>query len=302
MSEKIAGVVGLGIMGGAFARNLLADGFEVHGFDLSKAARDAFAAAGGTVCDSPAAVADAAPFVVLSLPGVEPLAEVCSGAQGLTASRRKDLIAIECSTLPIEAKRAAHDALKAQGQTLLDCPVSGTGAQAAAKDLVVLASGDEAAYRRCQAVFEGMSRRFTHVGEFGNGMKMKIIANLLVTIHNVAAGEALALGQKAGLDPQAVLEAVQDGAGGSRMLQVRGPLMVANRYDEVTATIRTHMKDLGIISDFAKELGAALPVFAASAQHYYAGLAMGYGESDTAAVCAVSEALVGISRKPPPAN
>lgn len=296
MSEKIAGVVGLGIMGGAFARNLLADGFKVHGFDVSEAAREAFAAAGGTVCDSPAAVADAAPVIVLSLPGVAPLLDVCTGEKGLTSSSRKDLIAIECSTLPIDAKTRAHDAMKAAGQTLLDCPVSGTGAQAAAKDLVVLASGDKAAYEKSRTVFEGMSRRFTYAGAFGNGMKMKIIANLLVTIHNVAAGEALALGQKAGLDPQAVLEAVQDGAGGSRMLQVRGPLMVANSYDSVTATIKTHLKDLGIISDFAKELNVALPVFAASSQHYYAGLAMGYGDQDTAAVCAVSEALAGVER------
>lgn len=296
MSEKTAGVIGLGIMGGAFAANLLKDGFAVYGTDPAQAAREAFAGRGGTALMSAREVAEAAGIVILSLPSASALEAVCEGADGIAASGRPGIIAIECSTLPIAAKQRAHDALKAKGHTLLDCPVSGTGAQAAAKDLVVLASGDEAAYGRCRAVLEGFSRRITHVGPFGNGMKMKIIANHLVTIHNVAAGEAMALAGKAGLDLQTVLEAVQDGAGGSRMLQVRGPLMVANRYDGVTATIATHLKDVGIIDDFARQIGVPLPAFAAAAQHYYAGDAMGLGDQDTAAVCAVSEALAGIKR------
>lgn len=297
MSDNIVGVIGLGIMGGAFARNLLKAGFAVYGCDPSEAVRQALEAHGGKALGSPREVADIASIVILSLPGTGPLVDVTEGRDGLSSSARTDLIAIECSTLPIAAKQRAHDALKARGQVLLDCPVSGTGAQAAVKDLVVFASGDEAAYGKVREVLDGMARRHTYLGAFGNGMKMKIIANHLVTIHNVAAGEAFALAQKAGLDPRDVLEAVQDGAGGSRMLQIRGPLMVEGRYDEVTATIKTHLKDVGIISEFAQSLAVPLPAFATAVQHYYAGLSMGLGEKDTAAVCAVSEALAGIARR-----
>ena len=104
-----------------------------------------------------------------------------------------------------QAKSRGHAQLAAQGKILLDCPVSGTGAQAANKDLVVFASGDEAAFQRCREVLAGMSRAQKYVGAFGNGSRMKFIANHLVTIHNLASAEAFVLGEMAGLDPALVL-------------------------------------------------------------------------------------------------
>src|SRR5215470_13203180 len=187
--------------------------------------------------------------------------------------------------------------LAAQGKILLDCPVSGTGAQAATKDLVVFASGDEAAFERCREVLASISRAQKYVGAFGNGSRMKFIANHLVTIHNLAAAEAIVLGEMAGLDPALVFDVIADSAGSSRMFQIRGPMMVRGRYDEPTATMTTHLKDLDIIGKFAADLHCPTPLFTAAAQFYYAGVAQGRGGEDTAAICAVLEKLAGIERK-----
>ncbi len=294
--DKVVGVVGLGIMGGAMAKHLRAAGFRVVGFDVSEPAKAALKALGGEVVGSPREVADAVDVAILSLPTPAALDDVTAGPSGLQTSARKGLVAIEMSTMSLDVKTRAHDAMQAGGQILLDCPVSGTGAQAAVKDLVVLGSGDEAAYRKCAAVFEGMSRKQVYVGPFGHGSKMKFLANHLVTIHNVAAAEAFAYGQKAGLDPSLIYDVLQDSAGSSRMFQVRGPQMVAGRYDNVTATVKTHLKDLSIISDFGREVRAPLPMFAAASQYYYAAYSQGGAELDTASVCLIAERLAGIDR------
>ena len=294
--EKVVGVVGLGIMGGSMAKNLLAAGFRVVGFDVAEAAKKAFTDRGGELVSSPKEVADKVDIVILSLPSIAVLDEVTSGQNGLPSSSKKGLIALEMSTMPLDAKQRAHDALKAKGQTLMDCPVSGTGAQAAVKDLVVFGSGSEADYKKVMHVLEGMSRRQVYVGPFGNGSKIKFLANHLVTIHNVAAAEAFAYGQKAGLDPKLIYDVLADSAGSSRMFQIRGPQMVAARYDNVTATNKTHLKDLGIIDSYAKEVHCPVPLFAAASQYYYAAYEQGAAELDTAAVCMIAERLAGINR------
>jgi 3-hydroxyisobutyrate dehydrogenase len=199
--------------------------------------------------------------------------------------------------LPIEVKARGEAQLETQGKILLDCPVSGTGAQAARKDLVVFASGDEAAFERCREVLAGISRAQRYVGAFGNGSRMKFIANHLVTIHNLSTAEAFVLGEMAGLDPALVFDVIADSAGSSRMFQIRGPMMVSGKYNEPTATMKTHLKDLDIIGKFAADLHCPTPLFTAAVQFYYAGVAQGRDGQDTAAVCAVLEKLAGIERK-----
>jgi 3-hydroxyisobutyrate dehydrogenase len=280
-------------MGGAMARNLLKDGFRVVGFDLSPAAMAAFVQAGGEAAGSPREVAERTQIMIASLPSTKALTAAVSGNDGLMTAKGEGQIVIECSTMPLSVKQEAFEALAKRGKTLLDCPVSGTGAQAARKDLVVFGSGDEAAYKKCAAVFGGMSRVQKYLGPFGNGSKMKYVANHLVTIHNVAAAEAIVLGMKAGLDPQMIYDVISDSAGSSRMFQVRGPMMVEGRYDNVTATSMTHLKDISIISEFAVGLNFPMPVFNLTSQYYHAAVGQGRGNQDTGAVCAVVESLGG---------
>jgi 3-hydroxyisobutyrate dehydrogenase-like beta-hydroxyacid dehydrogenase len=217
-------------------------------------------------------------------------------AAELAASAKRGTIVAETSTLPIRVKESARETLARRGVILLDCPLSGTGAQARVKDLLIYVSGDRAAYRRIVPVLEGFTSANYYVGAFGSGSKMKFVANLLVAIHNVAAAEAMVLGMKAGLDPSLVLKVVAGGAGGSRMFQVRGPMMVKGDYSEATMKNEVWQKDMTIIGDFARELDCPTPLFAASVPIYNAAMAMGMGKQDTGAVCAVLEEMAGRPR------
>jgi 3-hydroxyisobutyrate dehydrogenase len=297
--DKVVGLVGIGIMGTAMARNLRQAGFTVVGYDPVPAAGARLQEMGGQVLSSPRAVAEAAPIILMSLPNAGALTDTISGADGIAGAAGTGQIVIECSTLPMDIKRGAFEAMEKGGKILLDCPISGTGAQAVNKDLVILGSGDKAAFDRCADVFAGMSRVQHYLGSFGNGSVMKYIANHLVTINNVAAAEAMMLGMKAGIDPGVVYNTLADSAGTSRMFQMRGPLMRDENYDAPTATIRMQLKDISIIDAFAADLGCALPVYAAASQIYHAGAALGRKEQDTAAVCAVLETMHGFERKKP---
>ncbi|QPF93074.1 NAD(P)-dependent oxidoreductase [Bradyrhizobium commune] len=292
MTETI-GMLGIGIMGSAMARNLIKAGFAVVGYDPVPAARDRLIDMGGRALSSPKDVVETAAISFASLPSAVALAEAAAVVAGAGGSGQ---ILIECSTLPLSAKRNALAEIENAGKILLDCPVSGTGAQAATGDLVILGSGDEQAFKRCGPAFAGMSRRQVYLGRFGTGSIMKYIANHLVTIHNAAAAEAMLLGMKAGIDPGLIYDTLADSAGTSRMFQMRGPLMRDETYDNPTATIRTHLKDLSIISGFAAELGCMLPVYAAAEQLYHAGEELGFAARDTAAICAVLERMNGFDR------
>lgn len=296
---RVVGLLGLGIMGSAMAPHLMAAGFPVVGFDVDPTRVQAFVRQGGRPARSAREVGAAAEVVISVLPSVQALDDAVLGEQGLRASGRKGLVLVEASTLPLADKQRVHDAA-APAITVLDCPLSGTGAQAAAKDLLVYASGDSAAIARCAPVFAGFARATHDLGTFGNGSKMKFVANLLVSIHNVAAAEALVLGMKAGLDPADILRVVGDGAGGSRMLSVRGPLMVADHYEPPTMKVAIWQKDMHIISEFATALNCPTPLLDACAPLYTAAMAQGRGGQDTAAVCAVLAEMARLDRHTTP--
>ena len=295
MEQKV-GMIGLGIMGSAMSANLLNAGFSVCGYDIDPERVEVLVSKKGMGVGSCREVADEADVVITSLPSVEALQDVVQGEDGLVAGAKKGLIVIEASTLPLDAKQEAYEALKAVDVDLVDCPISGSGAQAVKKDIAVYASGNPQTCEKCLPVFDGFARANYYVGEFGMGMKMKFVANLLVTIHNVSAAEAFVLGMKAGLDPEMIHKAISDGGGSSRMFEVRGPLMVAGKYDEPTMKVDLHQKDVKIITAFANELQCPTPLMAAAAQIYTAAAANGRAKQDTAAVCAVMEEMAGIKR------
>jgi 3-hydroxyisobutyrate dehydrogenase-like beta-hydroxyacid dehydrogenase len=280
-------------MGSAISASLIRAGYEVIGYDVAAARRREHARAGGRVARSAADVGRVTDVVVCSLPSAEALVTVSAALAGARRGRR---IVVETSTLPIPVKFQARRRLAAAGAILLDCPLSGTGAQARVGDLVVYASGPRIAYRAIAPVLEAFARAHHHVGPFGAGSKMKFVANLLVGIHNVAAAEALVLAMKAGLDPARTLEIVADGAGGSRMLQVRGPSMVKGDYTNAMNRLSLWAKDMSVITDFARELNCPTPLFSATAPLYAAAVAMGRGAEDTGAVCAVLESMANHRR------
>ncbi len=289
-AANAVGVIGLGIMGSAMSANLVKAGFAVFGYDPVDKARSRLAKAGGTACESVAEVARNARLLVLSLPSEEALDQVCAE---LARARAKGLVAAETSTLPEAAKMRAHERLAQAGITLLDCPLSGTGAQAVNRDLSVYASGDAAAIESFAPVFEGFARARYDVGAFGNGTRMKLVANLLVAIHNLSTAEAILMGARSGLDPAMVVKVVADGAGGSRMFQVRGPVMVDRSWDQATMKVSTWQKDMRLINDALQKTDTPAPLFAACMPIYNAAMALGHGGDDTAAVYSVLEHMMG---------
>jgi 3-hydroxyisobutyrate dehydrogenase-like beta-hydroxyacid dehydrogenase len=295
--KPVVGVVGLGIMGGSYAKHLLAAGFAVVGCDIAKGPVAEFRKRGGRAVASPAAVIRAAEIVFTSLPSIAAMEGAYFGRDGLASGARKGRILIETSTMPLETKFHVRDGMAKRGVTVLDCPVSGTGAQAAVKDLIVYASGDEAAYARCKGALDAIGRGHRLIGPYGDGSKLKFVANLLVTIHNVSAAEALVLGLKSGLDGRTMLEALTDGAGNNRMLQVRGPMMLADDYRGATMKMDVYQKDIDVIGAFADALRCPVPLFSASKAIYASGLAEGRDKQDTAAVAGVLRRMAGLKTR-----
>ena len=197
---KTVGQVGLGIMGGAYAKHLRKAGFDVLGFDIDAKRRAQLKALGGKPAKTISDVSSRVPVVITSLPSIEAVDAAFFGKNGLLDGAPPGTIVIETSTLPLEVKLGVRDVCDERGVVVLDCPISGTGAQAAKKDISVYASGPKAAVKACEAVFSGFARSMHYCGEYGNGSKLKFIANLLVTIHNLSTAEAIVMGRCSGLD------------------------------------------------------------------------------------------------------
>ena len=294
MAKGKVGIVGLGIMGGAFANNLVDAGWRVIGYDIDPARRRALARAGVEIAKDARALAAEVTIIITSLP--KPAALDATVQAIIAAGGRPRVVVVEASTFAIDDKLRAERALRRAGHVMLDCPVSGTGAQAKVKDLVVYASGERAAIRRLRPLFASFARAMHDLGAFGNGSRMKFVANLLVAINNVASAEAMVLGLKAGLDAETVFAMVKSGAANSRVFELRAPMMVKDRYDDPTMKISLWQKDMSVIGEFARELGCPTPLFDATGPVYAKAMKSGHAEEDTAAVCAVLEAMAGVKR------
>jgi putative dehydrogenase len=279
--DKTVGIVGLGIMGSAIARNLVGRGWRVIGFDIDAAKRAELAAAGVTIAADVSQVARDAPVIMTSLPSPAAVEDV---AKSIAGSGQPPRIVVELSTLTIADKLRFEEILTKAGHIALDCPLSGTGAQAKNRDLVVYASGDSSAIAQCMPLFADFAKQSADLGAYGNGSRMKFVANHLVAIHNVATAEAMILAERAGLDPKLVVEMVGPGAGGSRMFQMRAPMMVEGVYEPATMKVSTWKKDMAIIAEFADDVGCETPLFTLTQPVYAQAMAMGLGDQDTAAV------------------
>ena len=279
--DRTVGIVGLGIMGGAIARNLVDRGWRVFGFDVDADRRAELGQGGVAIVEGIAEVMRDSPIIMTSLPTPAAVEVV---AQAIAASGETPRIIVELSTLSLADKLRFEAVLRKAGHVPLDCPLSGTGAQAKLRDLIVYASGDSAAIAKCAALFADFAKQSADLGRFGNGSRMKFIANHLVAINNVATAEAMVLAERAGLDPKTVVEMVGPGAGGSRMFQMRAPMMVDRVYEPATMRVSTWKKDMAIIAEFADDAGCATPLFTLTQGVYAQALAMGLGDQDTASV------------------
>jgi len=288
------GVIGLGIMGGAFAKNLVKAGWHVVGYDTNAARRREAKRAGVEIAQNAVELAAAVPTILTSLPKPEALADTVRKIAGAKLKRK---LLVEMSTFKISDKEKAAAVLRKAGHQMIDCPVSGTGAQAKNRDLVFYASGDPKLIVKIRPLLSAFGRGVFNVGPFGNGSRMKYVANLLVAINNVASAEAMVLGMKAGLDPRMIVDLITAGAGNSRVFELRAPMMAKGRYDDVTMKISVWDKDMQVIGDYARRIRVPTPIFDATKGIYIRAMKSGLAGRDTAAVCAVLEKMAKVRRR-----
>ena len=282
-------VVGLGIMGGAIAQSLLEADYAVLGFDVDPERNRTAEDKGVIVSNDIDELISDCEVVISSLPSAAALWFLLEHL----AVSSKSKIVIEMSTLSLEDKTKFRDELQRVGHVVLDCPISGTGVQAAVKDLVIFASGDSATATALSGLFLSFACCVFDLGEYGNGTRMKLIANTLVAIQNVATAEALLLARRAGLELRQVIECISVGPASSKVFQLRAPLMMKRQYRPPTMKMSVWRKDMELIQQLARDCGSPVPLFSASLPVYKAALEMGYSDSDTAVVMSVLEQQAG---------
>ena len=260
------GLIGLGAMGGAYAKHLLKNNFKCFGIDLDKNNILKFIKLGGQEITYDE-LFNKVEIVLTSLPSLNAYKDVLNNLKRLGKNNPKKII-LDMNTISIDDKNMFKNEIIGLNIDMLDSPVSGTGAQAWEADLTVFASGSKELIDKCMNIFKAFSKEVINVGSFGNGMKFKILANLLVTIHNTAAAEALRLGELAGLDQNMILKVLGNSAATSVMLQKRMPLMINKNYEPPTASYNIFLKDVDIIRNFIKDNNVTLPTFEGSAKIY----------------------------------
>jgi 3-hydroxyisobutyrate dehydrogenase-like beta-hydroxyacid dehydrogenase len=277
------GLVGLGLLGSAVASRLCGAGHAVVGYDIVPACLERLAALGGTPAKSAAEVARATEVVCTLLPSLAAVEEAILGAEGVAVGARSGQTICQMSTIsPTLTERLAR-ATAARGLTFLDCPISGTSGMVAAGNGVIFVGGDRAAYERWQPLLESILPRAIHIGAAGQAMLLKLVANLLVALNSASVAEALTMASRGGLDPAQALDVLKTGAAASRMLDVRGPMMVSGEFP-AQMKLDLFMKDLHLIQEAAGTVGARLPLTDVAERLYAAAQTAGHGAEDLAVV------------------
>jgi 3-hydroxyisobutyrate dehydrogenase-like beta-hydroxyacid dehydrogenase len=295
--SQTIGMIGLGLMGTAMSRNLLGTGYMVAGYDVRPEAGQALTAAGGRAVNSGAEVAKRADVVITALPNAGILEAALLGREGVAEGARPGLVVLEMSTVAPETSRGLAAHLRDRGLAMLDAPVSGTSSMVARRDCIIMVGGDRAAFDRCRPILEALSRRAFYIGPSGAGSQLKLVTNLIMGVNTLATAEGLAVGMKAGLDPRLMLEVLGQSAAASRMLEVRGPLMVDRRY-EAQMKIEMFLKDISLILENGQGLKMPLPLAAAMQQMFTAAYNQGRGTQEMAAVIEAYRRAGGLPEAP----
>lgn len=279
------GCVGLGAMGQHAARRLLEAGHCVQGFDLQPSSLQTFAGQGGRIVATPGAVSIGAAATVLFVVNAKQVEQVLFGKDGIAAAAAAGHRVISCVTMSASDARSIAVRCQAHGLVFVDAPVSGGVVGAKNGSLSIMASGPAAALDACAPVLAAMGERILRVGdEPGQGSTFKTINQLLCGVHLAAAGEALALAARAGLDTQQVFDLVSQSAASSWMLRDRGAAMVERSYTPTRSAVDIFVKDLGLVLDLARDLRFPASVSAAALQSFLGASGAGFGQRDDSAV------------------
>jgi putative dehydrogenase len=290
------GIIGLGVLGSAIAKNLVAGGANVIGFDISPDACARARQDGVPIARDIAQLAAHCPILFTCLPNAAALEAVMSPQDGVTAVPFDDQIIVELSTLAIADKEVFQATCRAHGRHAVDCPVSGNRIMALNRGLTAFCSGERADFEAIEEALMLFCKKTHYVGEFGCGSKTKFCGNILNLVHNTAAAEVMVLAMKSGLDPKLFHEVISGSGSSSAMFEVRGALMVDEDYLREGMNFSVPLKDARIISDHAAGVHCPIPLYQTALQFYYAAVAQGLGHMDASAVCSVMEQGANVKR------
>jgi 3-hydroxyisobutyrate dehydrogenase len=284
MTPTKAGLIGLGAMGAGIAATLRRKGCEVHVCDVRAGAAAAFATEGGVACSTPAEVAKACDVVISVVVNAQQTEDVLFGEGGAAAAMRPGSVFIMCSTVDPNWSIALEKRLNDAGIHYIDAPISGGAAKAASGEMTVMSSARPQAYERAGAVLDAMGGKVYRLGDkAGAGSKVKIINQLLAGVHIAAAAEAMALGLREGVAPDALYEVITHSAGNSWMFENRMAHVLAGDYTPLSA-VDIFVKDLGLVLDTARASKFPLPLASTAHQMFMQASTAGYGREDDSAV------------------
>ena len=293
-SPRAVGVIGLGAMGMGVARSLLRKGFEVHACDVREAARQSIASEGAIAHATPAALAARVDALIVLVVNAAQTETVLFGEHGAAAALKPGSTVLASSTVAPEFAEKLNERLSAMQLRHLDAPVSGGAVRAASGEMTIMASGAPETFATVEDVLAAIATKVYSLGDApGMGSKVKMINQLLAGVHIAAATEAMALGIRAGIEPNALYEVISNSAGASWMFQNRVPHILAGDYKPLSA-VNIFVKDLGIVLDSARQLTFPLPLTSAAHQMYLATSASGLGGEDDSAVIKMFQKLTGI--------
>ncbi|MDQ4106551.1 MAG: 2-hydroxy-3-oxopropionate reductase [Actinomycetota bacterium] len=289
MAEKV-GFIGLGIMGGPMAENLIEEGYELGLYNRTREKAENLAGDGATVAESPKEVAEKSDIIITMLPDSPQVEEVLAGEDGVFEGVREGALVVDMSTIsPVVTRQLAERAAE-RGASMLDAPVSGGDVGARQGTLSIMAGGGEEDFGRARPLFEVMGRTITHVGPIGAGQTAKACNQIIVALNIEALSEALVLGSKAGVDPAKILDALSGGLAGSAVMEAKREKMLGHDFDP-GFRVELHHKDLGIALAAGREYGVPLPVTAILDQMLDSLQAKGRGDRDHSALLTLMEDL-----------
>ncbi len=286
--RQIIGMIGIGQLGLPIAINLIKAGYKVVGYRRND--REAFAAFGVEAKDSVAAVTRESDVLLLCLPNEKSQLDILEQPSGVLANLKSGQVIIELGTYRREFKLDQARKIEALGGLVLEAEVSGSPPMVGERKAALYIGGRQDVLTQCSAILEAITAHRFHLGDYGSAVSMKLIANQLLTIHTLAAAEAINLGVSAGFDPQQVVEVIKQGAGGSTMFSIRGPLMASRRFVPAPGPFDTLEKYLDLAGEMASNLGCATPLFSASVPYFRRALEGGMGGEDISAVIKFIEA------------
>lgn len=282
------GMIGIGQLGLPIATNLMKAGYRTVGFRRNDRAE--FTRRGGEALESPAEVVRACDVVLMCLPGEAAQTETLEGAHGVLAALKPGQVVIELGTYSRAFKLAQQEKIEARGARALEAEVSGSPVMVAERRAALYLGGADELVDECRPLLEAITEVHFHLGDYGSAVRMKLIANYLLTIHTLAAAEAMNLGARAGFSPHRVAEVIRHGAGNSTMFSIRAPMMAARTFTPAPGPFHALQKYLDLGREMAEELGCATPLFSTASPYFMRGIQGDLGDEDIAAVIKLVEA------------